>query len=123
MTAFAREFAAGLDTVLGEHGSGLSGGQQRRVAVARALLRDTPVLLLDEPTTGLDPAAESRLVAGLLTRTHGRTVILVTHQARLAAQADRVVTLDRGRIVGSEPVSAFGQADAATRDVVLTLQA
>jgi len=91
--------------------------------VARALLRDTPVLLLDEPTTGLDPAAESHLVAGLLARTRGQTVILVTHQARLAAAADRVVTLDRGRVIPSMPVPAFRPGDAATRDVVLTLQA
>ena len=123
VTSFARALTDGLDAVLGEHGSGLSGGQQRRVAVARALLRDTPVLLLDEPTTGLDPAAESHLVAGLLARTRGQTVILVTHQARLAAAADRVVTLDRGRVIPSMPVPAFRPGDAATRDVVLTLQA
>jgi ATP-binding cassette, subfamily B, bacterial len=123
VTAFSREFADGLDTALGEHGSGLSGGQQRRVAVARALLRDTPVLLLDEPTAGLDPAAESRLVAGLLARTRGQTVILVTHQATLAAHADRVVTLARGRIIPPGPGSASRPDDAATPHVVLTLQA
>jgi ATP-binding cassette, subfamily B, bacterial len=109
VTSFARAFADGLDTVLGEHGSGLSGGQQRRVAVARALLRGTPVLLLDEPTTGLDPAAESRLVVGLLAKAHGRTVILVTHQARLATHADRVVTLDQGRIIRQGPAPLSGQ--------------
>jgi len=123
VTSFAQAFADGLDTILGEHGSGLSGGQQRRVAIARALLHDTPVLLLDEPTTGLDPAAEARLVAGLLTRTRGKTVILVTHQARLAAQAGRVVTLEHGRITPSVPGAAVRQDDATTRDVVLTLQA
>jgi ABC-type transport system involved in cytochrome bd biosynthesis fused ATPase/permease subunit len=67
------------------------------VAVARALLRDTPVLLLDEPTTGLDPAAEAGLVASLLAAARGKTVIMVTHQPRLAALADRVVTLAEGR--------------------------
>jgi len=123
VTTFAGAFPDGLDTVLGEHGHGLSGGQQRRVAVARALLRDTPVLLLDEPTTGLDPAAESHLVASLLASTRHQTVILVTHQARLAAAADRVVTLDRGRIIGSLPGPAFRPRDATTRDFVLTLQA
>jgi subfamily B ATP-binding cassette protein MsbA len=123
VTAFAQGFADGLDTVLGEHGRGLSGGQQRRVAIARALLRDTPVLLLDEPTTGLDPAAETRLAAGLLTKAHGKTVILVTHQAKLARQADRVVTVERGRIIPSMPGPDFWPGDAATRGVVLTLQA
>ena len=98
--SFARALDDGLDTAVGEHGARLSGGQQRRVAVARALLRDAPVLLLDEPTAGLDPVAESRLVAGLVSRTRDKTVVLVTHQATLAAQAGRVVTLERGRISG-----------------------
>jgi ABC-type multidrug transport system fused ATPase/permease subunit len=102
--SFSRALADGLDTAVGEHGGRLSGGQQRRVAMARALLRDTPVLLLDEPTAGLDPATESRLVAGLKARTSSKTVVLVTHQPMLVAQADRVVTLERGRI--STPTSA-----------------
>jgi ABC-type multidrug transport system fused ATPase/permease subunit len=93
VAAFAAGLPDGYDTHVGEHGRRLSGGQQRRVAIARALLRDTPVLLLDEPTTGLDPAAESHLVRGLAASARGKTVIFVTHQARLSALADRVVTL------------------------------
>jgi len=112
--AFAGAFADGLDSAVGEHGAGLSGGQQRRVAVARALLRDAPVLLLDEPTAGLDPAAESRLVTGLLSQTRGKTVVLVTHQTKLAGRADRVVTLERGRITPSAPGSAWARPAGAT---------
>jgi ABC-type multidrug transport system fused ATPase/permease subunit len=93
VAAFAAGLPDGYDTHVGEHGRRLSGGQQRRVAIARALLRDTPVLLLDEPTTGLDPAAESHLVRGLAASARGKTVIFVTHQGRLSALADRVVTL------------------------------
>ena len=96
VAAFAAGLPDGYDTHVGEHGRRLSGGQQRRVAIARALLRDTPVLLLDEPTTGLDPVAESRLVGGLAASARGKTVIFVTHQARLSALADRVVTLGGG---------------------------
>jgi ATP-binding cassette, subfamily B, bacterial len=96
VASFAASLPEGLETPVGEHGRQLSGGQQRRVAVARALLRDTPVLLLDEPTTGLDQATETRLVTDLMASARGKTVILVTHQARLAAMADRVVTLDQG---------------------------
>jgi len=103
VASFAAALPEGYDTPAGEHGQQLSGGQQRRVAIARALLRATPVLLLDEPTTGLDPTTESRLVADLLADTRGTTVILVTHQGRLTALADRVVTLDHGRIVPARP--------------------
>jgi ATP-binding cassette, subfamily B, bacterial len=98
VAAFAADLPEGYDTPVGEHGRQLSGGQQRRVAIARALLRDTPVLLLDEPTTGLDPITESRLVHELRAIACGKTVIFVTHQACLSALADRVVTLDQGRL-------------------------
>ena len=98
VAAFAESLPDGYQTPVGEHGHQLSGGQQRRVAVARALLRDTPVLLLDEPTTGLDPVTESRLVAGLLDATRGKTIVLVSHQLALIAQAERVVRLEAGRV-------------------------
>jgi len=98
VAAFAARLPDGYDTVVGEHGRQLSGGQQRRVAVARALLRAAPVLLLDEPTAGLDPPTEDRLIGDLLAGRRGSTLILVTHQPRLRALADRVVSLDRGRI-------------------------
>ena len=70
---------------------------------SRALLRDTPVLLLDEPTMGLDPATESRLVAGLLDATRGKTIVLVSHQPALIAQAERVVRLEAGRVSRAAP--------------------
>ena len=101
VASFAAGLPDGYDTQVGEHGHRLSGGQQRRVAIARALLRDTPVLLLDEPTTGLDAATESRLLDGLSASTRGKTVILVTHHARLAALADRTVTLDHERLTAT----------------------
>jgi ATP-binding cassette, subfamily B, bacterial len=69
------------------------------VAVARALLRDTPVLLLDEPTTGLDPATEARLIDDLLASTVGKTVLLVTHQPQLTGRADQVIRVDGGKTV------------------------
>jgi len=99
VAGFAMALPDGLDTQVGEHGRQLSGGQQRRVAVARALLRETPVLLLDEPTTGLDPAAETRLIDDLLASTTGKTVLLVTHQPQLTARASQVVRVDGGKIV------------------------
>lgn len=87
------ELPDGLATMVGEAGRGLSVGQARRVAVARALLRDTPVLLLDEPTAALDSATEADLLASLRDVAHGRTVVVVAHRESLLAMADDVVEL------------------------------
>jgi ATP-binding cassette subfamily B protein len=97
--------AAGLegelspDTPVGERGRALSGGQRRRVAMARALVQDTPVLILDEPSAGLDEAASRRLIEPLRELTRDRATLLVTHDLALAAEADEVVVLDGGRVV------------------------
>jgi ABC-type glutathione transport system ATPase component len=85
-----------------------SGGQRQRIAIARAVLRDTPVLILDEPTTGLDPAGVRRLIGTLGKVAAGRTTILITHNLGLAAIADDVVSLDAGRgtiLMATPPVS------------------
>lgn len=79
----------GLDTRVGELGTRLSGGQARRVAIARAFLRDAPILLLDEPTEGLDPATEARVLASLSRLAEGRTVLLVSHRPQTLALAHR----------------------------------
>jgi ATP-binding cassette subfamily B protein len=102
VAAFADTLPDGYETLVGEHGRQLSGGQQRRVAVARALLRDTPVLLLDEPTTGLDPATESHLINDLLASTRGKTLILVTHRPQLTTRADQVVRIEAGHIAACD---------------------
>lgn len=96
---FVRRLPEGYDTVLGEAGSNLSGGQRQKLAVARALVRDAPILVLDEPMTGLDAAAEADLVAVLERAMAGRTTLLVTHRLGLAEGADLIIVLDRGRIV------------------------
>ncbi|MFD9206716.1 ABC transporter ATP-binding protein [Streptomyces sioyaensis] len=89
----------GYDTVIAPGTSRLSGGQLQRVAIARAMLRDAPVLILDEPTTGLDALATQRIVAPLRRLAAGRTTIVITHDLDLAADADRILVLDRGRLV------------------------
>jgi ABC-type multidrug transport system fused ATPase/permease subunit len=89
---FITRLPDGYDTPIGEHGRRLSGGQQRRIALARALLCDTPILLLDEPTTGLDRRAQAELVATLRSVTD-RTVIAATHHDQLARAADRIIDL------------------------------
>jgi ATP-binding cassette subfamily B protein len=83
----------GYDSVLGENGLQLSGGQTRRITIARAFLRATPVLVLDEPTAGLDRAAALRVIAPVRRLMAGRTTVLITHDPQLAALADAVLTL------------------------------
>jgi ATP-binding cassette, subfamily B, bacterial len=106
----AAAHAAGLDAVvaalpdgfatpIGPGGSRLSGGERRRLAIARAFVRDTPVLVLDEPTTGLDEAARDALLAPLRELTRGRTTIVISHDPAVVGWADRVVELHDGALV------------------------
>ncbi|MGW2814269.1 thiol reductant ABC exporter subunit CydD [Streptomyces sp. NPDC001415] len=88
-----------LDTLVGEHGARLSGGQRQRLALARALLADFPVLVLDEPAEHLDLATADALTADLLDATEGRTTVLITHRLRGLEAVDEVVVLDEGRTV------------------------
>ncbi|NEB04582.1 thiol reductant ABC exporter subunit CydD [Streptomyces sp. SID13726] len=89
----------GLDTLVGEHGAWLSGGQRQRLALARALLADFPVLVLDEPGEHLDLPTADALTADLLAATEGRTTLLITHRLAGLESVDEVVVLDEGRVV------------------------
>lgn len=89
----------GWDTPVGEGGARLSGGERQRVSIARALLKDAPVVLLDEITSALDPVNEAAVHAGIERLTAGRTVVMVAHRMHTVRQADRIVFLDSGRIV------------------------
>ncbi|MER5789021.1 thiol reductant ABC exporter subunit CydD [Streptomyces sp. NPDC001980] len=95
----------GLDTLVGEHGARLSGGQRQRLALARALLADFPVLVLDEPAEHLDLPTADALTADLLAATEGRTTMLITHRLAGLEAVDEVIVLDEGRVVqrGSHP--------------------
>jgi ATP-binding cassette subfamily B protein len=96
---FVAELPDGYDTVIGQSGHGLSGGQRQRLAIARAMVRNAPVLVLDEPTTGLDAAATQRILGPLRRLIEGRTTIMITHDLELAREADTILVVDRGRIV------------------------
>jgi subfamily B ATP-binding cassette protein MsbA len=102
-TANAEEFIVrlpdGYDTVVAERGSTLSGGQKQRIAIARAILRDAPILILDEPTSGLDAASEQTVLAALRVAAAGRTTLTIAHRLQTVRFADRIVVLERGRIV------------------------
>lgn len=96
--SFIRELPEGYDTVLGERGESLSGGQRQRIAIARAILRDAPILVLDEPLTGLDPSTAKSLLSGLRRATAGRTTLLVAHDDLTLSLAEHVVRLEHGKL-------------------------
>lgn len=100
------EFSQGYETVVGERGTHLSAGQRQRIAVARAFLRDSQVLILDEPTSSLDARTEERLQSSLAELAAGRTVILITHRPALLSLADRVYALEDGYLVEEGPASS-----------------
>ena len=103
VSEFATRHPSGFDMQVGERGERLSGGQRQAVALARALLLDPPVLLLDEPTGFMDNASEARLKKALQDYLQGRTVIIITHRASLLDLVTRLVVLDRGRLVADGP--------------------
>jgi len=96
---FIRRLPEGYDTVVGERGATLSRGQRQRIAIARAVLRGTPILLFDEPTTGLDSESEAHVTRAIQALPSGMTRILVTHDLRVAQKADLALYLDRGRVL------------------------
>ncbi|MFF0423833.1 thiol reductant ABC exporter subunit CydD [Streptomyces sp. NPDC004520] len=106
---------AGLDTLVGEHGSRLSGGQRQRLALARALLADFPVLVLDEPAEHLDLATADALTDDLLRATEGRTTVLITHRLHGLDAVDEVVVLDGGRTVQRGPYAELAAVDGPLR--------
>ena len=95
---FIGEMAAGYDTELGERGGKLSTGQRQRLSIARAIVRDTPILILDEPTASLDAETEQRLLANLSVWGRERVVFLITHRLSTIRNADQIAFLDHGRI-------------------------
>ena len=96
---FIRELPDGYDSAIGERGVTLSGGQRQRIAIARAILRDAPILILDEPTSALDLASERELLDVLERATAGKTVFIIAHRLTTVGLATRVVVIEAGRIV------------------------
>ncbi|OEJ39867.1 ABC transporter [Streptomyces agglomeratus] len=105
----------GLDTMVGEHGARLSGGQRQRLALARALLADFPVLVLDEPAEHLDLATADALTTDLLKATEGRTTLIITHRLQGLDAVDEVIVLDGGRAVQRGPYGRLVEARGPLR--------
>ena len=88
-----------LDTAVGERGSRLSGGQRQRIAIARAFLKDAPIIVLDEPTSALDAESEHNIQAALEGLSKGRTVLIIAHRFSTIQHADRILVFDDGEII------------------------
>ncbi|MFV2110233.1 ABC transporter ATP-binding protein [Micromonospora sp. LOL_015] len=102
---FIARLPQGFETVVGERGLKLSGGERQRIAIARALLKDAPVLVLDEPTSSIDAANEAEITQALGDLTRGRTTVIIAHRLSTVRDADRIVVMESGRVVefGSHP--------------------
>ena len=98
-TDFLEDLPQGLDTNVGKSGDTLSVGQKQRLSIARGILRDTPVLILDEPTAALDPKTENMLVSGLRQFARNRLVIVIAHRLSTIKEADRIIFLDDGKVL------------------------
>jgi ATP-binding cassette subfamily B protein len=112
----------GMHTSVGERGRALSAGERQRVAIARAFLADPAVLVLDEATGALDPASESNVIAGYEAVMRGRTTIVITHRSELARRADRIVVLERGRIVEEAAPGSLGVDGRAFQELFAATQ-
>jgi ATP-binding cassette subfamily B protein len=107
---FIQALPKGYETVLGERGATLSHGQRQRIAIARAAIRKAPILILDEPTTGLDERNEREVMEALQRVTVEVTTLLITHNLPLASQSDQIVFLEGGRVVEQGTHEALSRA-------------
>ncbi|OFT57407.1 ABC transporter ATP-binding protein [Corynebacterium sp. HMSC05E07] len=119
---FIEEFPDGYDTVIGERGLKLSGGQKQRVAVARAMLKDAPILVLDEATSALDTKAERAVQAGLDELMKDRTTLIIAHRLSTIADVDTIVTLDRGVISEIGSPAELAQSDGIYAELLRLTQ-
>ena len=116
---FISALPEGYDTILGEAGVGLSGGQKQRLALARAILLDPALLLLDDPTAAVDPETEHEIAAAMESAMHGRTTFVVAHRPGMLQRASLILVLDRGRIVQSGTHESLLREPGYYRDTVL----
>ena len=108
----------GYDTVIGEGGSSLSGGEKQRISIARAILKDAPIIILDEATASVDPENEHLIQAAISELTKGKTIVTIAHRLATIEQADQILVVDDGQIVQSGTHSELANVPGRYKDFV-----
>lgn len=96
---FIMQLPDGYDTVIGEGGATLSGGEKQRIAIARAIMKDAPIIILDEATANVDPENEKELTQAIANLTKEKTIIMIAHRLKTVRHADQIIVIDQGKIV------------------------
>ena len=115
---FIMELPDGYDTVIGEGGGSLSGGEKQRISIARAILKDAPIIILDEATASVDPENEHLIQAAISELTRGKTIVTIAHRLATIEQADQILVVDDGQIVQSGTHNQLVQVPGKYKDFV-----
>ena len=115
---FIMKLPQGYETVIGEAGGSLSGGERQRLSIARAMMKDAPIIILDEATANVDPENEKELMDAISELTHKKTVIMIAHRLKTVRSADQIIVVDKGRIVQRGTHKELMQADGIYRSFV-----
>lgn len=119
---FIMQLPDGYDTVIGEGGASLSGGEKQRISIARAIMKDAPIIVLDEATANVDPENEAELMQAIGALTKEKTIIMIAHRLKTVRNADRILVVDGGRIVQQGTHDSLMQQDGIYRSFVESRQ-
>ena len=112
----------GYDTVIGEGGASLSGGEKQRISIARAIMKDSPVIILDEATANVDPENEAELTKAIEELTREKTIIMIAHRLKTVEHADKIIVIDGGKIVQQGKHNELMQQNGIYRKFVMDRQ-
>lgn len=115
---FIMKLPQGYETVIGEAGGSLSGGERQRLSIARAMMKDAPIIILDEATANVDPENEKELMEAIDELTREKTVIMIAHRLKTVRNADQILVVDKGRIVQRGTHAELAQQDGIYRHFI-----